>query len=43
MNQAVINAMVAARDMTGDQGRYAKAIPNQALMETLAGFGHTLP
>lgn len=29
--EAVVNALVAARDMVGDQGRYAKAIPHEEL------------
>jgi D-aminopeptidase len=31
--EAIVNALVAARDMVGDQGHYAKAIPHQALRE----------
>lgn len=33
--EAVINALVAARDMVGDQGHYAKAIPHQELQELM--------
>ena len=29
--EAIVNAMVAARDMIGDEGRYAKAIPHELL------------
>jgi D-aminopeptidase len=39
VEEAIINAMVAARDMTGDQGHYAKALPHDALMEILARYG----
>jgi len=38
--EAIINAMVAARDMTGDQGHAAKAIPHDALTEIMASHGH---
>ena len=37
--EAVVNALVAARDMTGDQGRYAKALPHEKLQELLAASG----
>ncbi|PQA89345.1 P1 family peptidase [Hyphococcus luteus] len=37
--EAVINAMVAARDMTGDEGRYAKAIDHEALRAVLKQYG----
>jgi D-aminopeptidase len=33
--EAVINALVAARDMVGDRGHYAKAIPHQELQELM--------
>jgi D-aminopeptidase len=36
VEEAVVNAMVAARDMVGDQGRYAKALPHQELIEVIA-------
>ncbi len=36
VEEAVINAMVAARDMTGDQGRYAKALPQSEFIELMA-------
>jgi D-aminopeptidase len=36
VEEAVVNALVAARDMTGDQGRYAKAMPHGRFMEVMA-------
>jgi len=41
--EAIVNALVAARDMTGDQGRYAKALPHAKLQELLAASGQTAP
>jgi D-aminopeptidase len=41
--EAVVNALVAARDMTGDQGRYAKALPRGKLQELLAASGRMAP
>jgi D-aminopeptidase len=41
--EAIVNALVAARDMTGDQGRYAKALPHAKLQELLARSGRTAP
>ena len=37
--EAIVNALVAARDMTGDQGHSVKAIPHDALMEVLERYG----
>ncbi len=37
--EAVVNALVAARDMTGDEGRYAKAIDHDALRAVLSDYG----
>ncbi|TFG37248.1 MAG: S58 family peptidase, partial [Candidatus Aminicenantes bacterium] len=37
--EAIVNAMVAARDMTGDQGHSAKAVPNQELIEVMSRSG----
>jgi len=37
--EAVINAMVAARDMTGDRGHLVKALPHDELREVLKRFG----
>jgi len=36
VEEAVVNALVAARDMVGDEGRYAKAMPHGRLMEVMA-------
>jgi D-aminopeptidase len=38
--EAIINAMVAARDMVGDQGHSAKALPHDQLMEIMANHAH---
>lgn len=37
--EAIVNAMIAARDMTGDRGHYAKALPHGALMEVMHRYG----
>ena len=37
--EAIVNAMVAARDMRGEGGRYANAIPHDALVRLLKRFG----
>jgi len=37
--EAVINAMVAARDMTGDRGHLVKALPHAELREVLRRYG----
>jgi len=37
--EAIVNAMVAARDMTGEGGRYAKALPHADLVELLKRYG----
>ncbi len=37
--EAIVNALVAARDMQGAGGHYAKAIPHAELMEVLARYG----
>ncbi len=39
VEEAIINALVAARDMTGDQGHHVKALPHDALMEVMALYG----
>ena len=36
--EAIVNALVAARDMTGDQGHTARAIDHDALREVLADY-----
>lgn len=37
--EAIVNAMVAARDMQGEGGHYAKAIPHKELVRLLKRFG----
>jgi D-aminopeptidase len=37
--EAIVNAMVAAKDMTGQDGRYAKAIDHAALVGLLKKYG----
>ncbi|MDT8321421.1 MAG: P1 family peptidase, partial [Xanthomonadales bacterium] len=37
--EAIINAMVAARDMRGDRGHLVKAVRHDALREVLARYG----
>jgi D-aminopeptidase len=37
--EAIVNAMVAARDMQGTEGRYAKAIPHAELVKLLRQYG----
>ncbi|MGA9572782.1 MAG: P1 family peptidase [Lysobacterales bacterium] len=37
--EAIVNAMIAARDMTGEGGRYAKAIPHEELKKWLKHYG----
>jgi D-aminopeptidase len=37
--EAIINSMIAARDMTGDQGSSAAALPHDALMEVMQQYG----
>jgi D-aminopeptidase len=37
--EAIVNAMVAARDMQGQDGRYAKAIDHAALVRLLKRYG----
>jgi D-aminopeptidase len=41
--EAIVNALVAARDMVGDQGRYAKAIPHRELEELIARSLRAVP
>ncbi len=36
VEEAVVNAMVAARDMVGDEGRYAKALPQREFIEVMS-------
>jgi D-aminopeptidase len=37
--EAIVNALVAARDMTGERGRYAIAIPHDELVRLLKEYG----
>ena len=37
--EAIVNSMVAARDMTGNGGRSVKALPHDALVELLGRYG----
>ena len=37
--EAIVNALIAARDMTGEAGRYAKAIPHAELVRLLKKYG----
>jgi D-aminopeptidase len=37
--EAIVNAMVAARDMQGNEGHYAKAIPHGELVRLLQKYG----
>jgi len=41
--EAIVNAMIAARDMRGEGGRYAKAIPHDALVRLLKQYGRYSP
>jgi len=36
--EAIVNAMIAARDMTGEGGHYAKAIPHEQLKHWLEHY-----
>jgi D-aminopeptidase len=37
--EAIVNAMVAARDMQGNEGHYARAVPHAELVQLLARYG----
>ena len=37
--ESIVNAMVAARDMQGNEGHYAKAIPHAELVRLLEKYG----
>ena len=37
--EAIVNAMVAARDMQGNEGHYAKALPHAELVRLLGQYG----
>ena len=41
--EAIVNAMVAARDMQGNEGHYAKAISHAELVKLLKRFGRYSP
>ena len=41
--EAIVNAMIAARDMTGHMGRHVQAIDHKALQEVLARYGRLGP
>ena len=41
--EAIVNAMVAARDMQGNDGHYAKAIPHAELVKLMKKFGRYVP
>ena len=41
--EAIVNAMVAARDMQGNDGKYAKAISHVELVKLLKRFGRYQP
>lgn len=41
--EAIVNAMVAARDMQGQDGHYAKAIPHAELLALMKQFGRYTP
>jgi D-aminopeptidase len=38
-DEAIINSMIAARDMTGNLGSSARALPHDALMEVMKRYG----
>jgi len=40
--EAIVNAMVAARDMQGNGGKYAKAIPHAELRKVLQQYGRLI-
>jgi D-aminopeptidase len=37
--EAIVNSMIAARDMQGADGHYAKAIPHAELVKLLERYG----
>jgi D-aminopeptidase len=41
--EAIVNAMVAARDMQGQDGHYAKALPHAELVALMKQFGRYTP
>ena len=40
--EAIVNALVAARDMQGQDGHYAKALPHEELVRLLGRYGRLL-
>jgi len=40
--EAIVNAMVAARDMQGNEGHYAKALPHAELVRLLGQYGRVV-
>jgi D-aminopeptidase len=40
--ESIVNAMVAARDMQGNEGHYAKAIPHAELVRLLQQYGRVV-
>ena len=40
--EAIVNAMVAARDMQGNEGHYAKALPHAELVRLLRQYGRAV-
>jgi D-aminopeptidase len=41
--EAIVNALVAARDMQGSEGRYARALPHAELVRLLQKYGRMAP
>ena len=41
--EAIVNALVAARDMQGHGGNYAKALPHAELVRLLQKYGRLAP
>jgi D-aminopeptidase len=42
VEESIVNALVAARDMTGDHRRFVRALPHDALMEVLKQYGRVV-
>jgi D-aminopeptidase len=40
VEEAIVNALVAARDMTGDHGHHVTALPHDELKEVMQRYGH---
>ncbi len=41
--EAIVNALVAARDMQGSEGHYARALPHAELVRLLQKYGRQVP